>query len=96
MAEGLVLVNGLPGAGKTTLASMLSRALGATAFSKDAIKEAVADALDLRAVSSAALGGAAMELVWTLASHARGTVVVESWWYRPRDREHARPGIGVA
>jgi len=86
-------VNGLPGAGKTILARMLSRALGATVFSKDAIKEAVADALDLRVVSSGALGSAAMELVWTLASHARGTVVVESWWYRPRDREHARAGI---
>src|SRR5699024_5169270 len=44
-------------------------------------------------VSSAALGSAAMELVWTLAPHARGTVAVDSWWYRPRDREHARAGI---
>src|SRR5699024_8962506 len=66
MAEGLVLVNGLPGAGKTALARMLSRALGATVFSKDGVKEAVAEVTDRRAVSSVALGAAAMELVWTL------------------------------
>ncbi|MEU5879240.1 AAA family ATPase [Spirillospora sp. NPDC047279] len=40
-----VLVNGLPGAGKTTLARALSRYLGLALFSKDVIKEAHADVL---------------------------------------------------
>ena len=42
VVDRLVLVNGLPGAGKTTLATALAGALPATLVSKDAIKEALA------------------------------------------------------
>jgi predicted kinase len=44
----LILVNGLPGSGKTTLANGLARQLDAPLIAKDAIKEAVADAGSLR------------------------------------------------
>lgn len=41
----VVLVNGLSGSGKSTLARALSRALGLPLFSKDVIKETLADHL---------------------------------------------------
>ena len=40
-----VLVSGLPGTGKSTLAPPLAEALGLRCFSKDVIKEALWDAL---------------------------------------------------
>jgi predicted kinase len=40
MADLLVIVNGLPGSGKTTLARRLGAALEAPVVSKDALKEA--------------------------------------------------------
>lgn len=41
----IVLVNGAPGSGKTTLASPLGRMLGLPLIAKDTIKEAMADVL---------------------------------------------------
>jgi predicted kinase len=42
----LVVVSGPPGAGKTTIATLLRNRLGLPLISKDAIKETVADALE--------------------------------------------------
>jgi predicted kinase len=83
MADHLVLVNGLPGSGKTTLAVELARALPAPLISKDAIKEAVADAVTAAPADS--LGPAVAEMMWTLAAAMSGTVLLESWWFKPRD-----------
>ncbi|GAB2477460.1 AAA family ATPase [Xylanimonas ulmi] len=94
MADSLVMVNGLPGAGKSTLAPRLARALAATSLSKDAVKEALAFATptDLHG----AIGAIAMDVVWRLAARAAGVVVVDSWWFRPRDLGFARAGLQVA
>lgn len=81
----VVLVNGLPGSGKTTLAADLADELGLPLLSKDAIKETVADQLpdDVfeRATGGGSwLGAGAAESLWSLLSGCPGGAVVESWW----------------
>jgi predicted kinase len=87
----LILVNGLPGSGKTTLANGLARLLDAPLIAKDAIKEAVADVVTT--APGAALGMAAGETMWTLAAAMSGTVILESWWFRPRDLRFVEAGL---
>ncbi len=94
MATGVVLVNGVPGSGKTTLATPLSEALGATLLTKDALKQALASVTDHRL--HGALGAIAMDTVWRLAARVDGLTVVDSWWFRPRDLRFARSGLQVA
>jgi predicted kinase len=91
VADRLVLVNGLPGSGKTTLATGLAAALPASLVSKDAIKDALATAVS--GVPGHALGAAAMEAAWTLIAASEGTVVFDSWWFKPRDAPYAEAGI---
>jgi len=94
MARQVVLVNGLPGAGKTTVAAPLAARLGAPLLAKDALKEALADVVGPEA--RGLVGAAAMEAVWRLASAPLPRVVVESWWFRPRDLDHALRGLATA
>ncbi|MEV4703065.1 AAA family ATPase [Actinoplanes sp. NPDC049316] len=91
MADRLVLVNGLPGAGKTTLARRLAPALGVPLISKDALKEAMAAAAP--GLPSRALGIAAAQAMWELAAATPGCVVLESWWFRPRDLGFVTAGL---
>ena len=91
MAEYVVLVNGLPGAGKTTLAGGLAPALQIPLIAKDAIKEALADAVP--GVPTRHLGPAAAQIMWELAAAVTGGVLLESWWFRTRDRDVATEGL---
>jgi glucokinase len=94
MAERIViLVNGLPGAGKTTLARTLSQRLRVPLFSKDTIKEAHADVLGAEPPPgwsqrrwNSALGAAASDTMWALLADAGDAAVLESCW--PKDVRH--------
>lgn len=92
VAERVILVNGLPGSGKTTLAGQLAPALPAPLISKDALKEAMAAAVP--GIAPGAVGAAASEAMWELAAATPGTVVLESWWFTPRDAGFVTAGLG--
>jgi len=83
----VVLVNGLPAAGKSTLAPELAAMLGLPLLSKDVIKETHADVLGASATGdfsqrewNSRLGKAASETMWALlGSSAPGAVLESSW-----------------
>lgn len=83
----VILVNGLPRAGKTTLARALSRHTRLPLFSKDVIKEAHADTLGAQPPHpwpqrrwNASLGAAASDTMWALLADAPGGAILESCW----------------
>jgi len=88
----LVYVSGAPGAGKTGLAGPLAAELGYALITKDTIKETLHDALGAPEADlawSRRLGGAAMELLWTLAARAPDVVIEAN--FRPySDYERGR------
>ena len=88
----LVYVSGAPGSGKTSLAVPLAAELGYALLTKDRIKETLHDALGAPEPDlawSRRLGGAAMELLWTLAADAPAVVIEAN--FRPySDYERAK------
>jgi len=92
----VVYVSGAPGAGKSTLAGALAAELGYALIGKDIIKETLDDVLrgpcygpqppDL--AWSRALGGASMELLWTLAALSPAVVIEANFRpYSAHERE---------
>lgn len=91
VAERVVLVNGLPGSGKTTLARALADRVTLPLIAKDAIKEAMVTALPR--VPAAAVGPAAANAMWEIAAGLDGDVILESWWFKPRDLTFVEAGL---
>lgn len=95
MASQIILVNGLPAAGKTTLATALTRVLDVPMISRDAVKEALYDALDPR-IPIPKLAAFASASIWQLAGFFNDTVILESFWLKDRDLKYVQAGLQVA
>jgi predicted kinase len=84
----LVLVTGPPGSGKTAVAEPLSEHLGYPLMAKDAIKEALDDAIHPASRDgdwSRIVGAATFEAMWALAPYFPDVVLECN--FRPRSRE---------
>ena len=81
----LLIVNGLPGSGKTTLSRELAPRLGLPLISKDDIKELLFDQLGWSdREQSKRFGGAAWELLWLMTERTltgNGSLAIESSFF---------------
>lgn len=86
----LILVNGLPGTGKTTLARRLAADMQLPVFSRDGLYETLFDALECRGSGAPPLlGSAAFALLYHVAGSvlaAGQSVIVEQFFGRPELR----------
>jgi predicted kinase len=79
--DGIVVVAGIPGSGKTTLARVLAPGLGLPLISKDTIKEALFDMLGTGDLAwSQQLGRASHAVMYALAAEARSAVLESHFW----------------
>jgi predicted kinase len=89
----IVVVAGVPGSGKTTLARDLAPELGLPLLSKDTIKEALFDALGTGDLAwSRALGRAAHVVLYALAAEAGSAVLESHFWPGKAEEELAALG----
>jgi predicted kinase len=99
----VVLVNGLPAAGKTTLARALSRRLSLSLFSKDVIKEAHAGIFGAQPPDgrpqrlwNSQFGAAANDTIWALLADSPGGAVLESTWPGQETWSFVQAGLSAA
>jgi predicted kinase len=91
VADEVIMINGLPGAGKTTVGAALASQIPAYFLSKDILKERLAR--ERKGAASARLGVFASELMWSRAAVQSGVVIAESFWHRMRDVQFAADGL---
>ena len=90
----LVVVNGVPGSGKTTLARRLSAATVLPHLSKDRLKDHLASTMSTEP-SPAELSSLAGRVMWELvAAHPSGAIV--ETWFGPTGREAVEQGAARA
>lgn len=78
MAQQLILINGLPAAGKTTLSKQLGTHLNIPVLSKDTLMDSFAD-ITGTTVKGTPLGALASETMWHLAGLIGGSAIIESF-----------------
>jgi predicted kinase len=97
--DGIVVVAGVPGSGKTTLSRALAPRLGLPLIAKDTIKEALFDALGTGDLAwSQRLGAASHRVMYALADQARSAVLEANFWpgqAEPDLRALARPLLQI-
>ena len=94
MADRVVLVNGLPASGKSTLGAALAEQLGWAFLSKDVLKEQFGEML-WPGVPSAQLGGIALDTLYSLAALVEGGVVLDAVWLSTRDLPFLQSGLSA-
>jgi glucokinase len=71
--KAVVLVNGIPGSGKTTLSRSLAAELGFPLLAKDTVKESLFDSLGIVDQAwSRTIGVASMGVIWALVGQLPG------------------------
>ncbi|MFJ4296040.1 AAA family ATPase [Curtobacterium sp. NPDC089689] len=95
MAQVAIVVNGMPGSGKSTVGAALAEVLGCPFLSRDRIKEPLAD-LAGPMIASRDLGAIAMDTMWSMARAVENGVVLDAVWLPSRDRDLLESGLASA
>ncbi|PZE89899.1 AAA family ATPase [Curtobacterium sp. MCBD17_008] len=95
MAQVAIIVNGMPGSGKSTVGAALAEVLGCPFLSKDRIKEPLADIAGPM-IAPRTLGGVALDTMWSMAGAVENGVVLDAVWLPSRDRAFLEAGLTTA